>query len=890
MRLLKENVIASVIYLALLFISENFALFYEVQPVIWPASAAFLAVSLAYGQKALFGPLICSFIYISLDVQPASEKLGLGFSTSVAAFMTLLNYLRVWVLLKLTDKFIGKENLSLKSPKLMLRFLIIAGPIGGTLGALLVLPALINVPDMTYSFRIFLFMRWWLAMTTGGIIFTPILLMILQKPERNPIPRRIYLLTSFGAVALMFGMLWFIRSALLIEIQQYDQEISRQSEMGIQDHFLKVEDLTNSLRAAIILKPDMTATEFDKVANELVGHRSGTVDFLSWSPIVLHDQRLKYETENNCSINMLTNNGLVPAIDQNSYVPVHYLHPAGIADTVLCFDLLSESRRHDGVLKAIGERKPTLSEPIALANNDSLGVLMINPLLNDDNQAIGVISAIVVIDNLLQLTLQNLNHKDIEFSFYHYEKNGERSRVYTNEIQNSDTLDPNVRTFELSFFDQNWQVNWQPKVNEIRRIYSWQINLFSTIGAIFVILIQYIGYRLVILNQTIQREVSKKTEELEQAKRDAEQASVTKGQFLANMSHEIRTPLNAILGFAELAKTESLAQKKQDYLDGIWSSSEALLSLVNDVLDFSKIEAGKLVLNPTRFSIQQIADRLNAIFSIQIRNKGLQFKFSYDHEQTYDIYADDARIQQILLNLCSNALKFTNEGFIRVALHVDKTTESTGVLRATVEDSGIGISEEEQPRIFEEFTQADASISRTFGGTGLGLAISHTLANILKGELTLRSRLGEGTAFQLVVPVDLKEKKRIKSTSSRLMTNRRILVVDDNPVNLKVTEALLQKSGFQVTTENNGFSAIESVYKQKPDLILMDMQMPELDGLETTRRIREFFDQKNLIIVGLTANAAKEDRDQCFEAGMNDHLSKPISMDKLSRCLTQWLS
>jgi signal transduction histidine kinase/ActR/RegA family two-component response regulator len=770
----------------------------------------------------------------------------------------------------------------------MVRFLIIAGPIGGLLGALMVIPAVYNIPELSRGFKLFLMARWWIAMTTGGLIFTPVLLVMLLPAAKNPLPRRIYLLTSTGAIALMFSMLWFIRSEVAHEIEQFDASVTEISQRSILNQFNEVEDLSRSIRAAILLKPEMSNDEFQSLAIELFIHDADYVDFMSWSPLLNSQDRPFFE-QTYCPINALTDEGLLPSPERNLYLPVAFLYPEGLADNVLCFDQLSEQRRYNAAFKAINTQTSTLTKPIELANNGEFGVLMYMPVVQS-NRVIGLVSAVIAVDRIIQLTQKNIIQKNVFFQFSFYDKDQPSATIFTKKLVDIDALHQTVRTYDMNILDQRWQISWQPDAEELQDIYNWQINFFSTFSAFFVILIQYIGYRLVTLNRTVQSEVSRKTQQLKQSKLEAEKASITKGQFLANMSHEIRTPLNAILGFSELAKKERDSAKKLEYIEGIWSSSEALLSLVNDVLDFSKIEAGKLVLYPNQFDIAQIADRLKAIFSVQILNKGLTFELTYNNNSDQDIFADDARIQQILINLISNAVKFTNTGYIKVTLNIKTLAADDATLIATVTDSGIGISEEKQAQVFQEFTQADASITRRFGGTGLGLTISHTLSELLGGKLTLRSQLGEGSTFQLSVPVTLcPRKKKPSQTTSAYNKQHKILLVDDNTVNLKVTEALLKKSGFDVVTENNGLSAIDNIYRRKPDLVLMDMQMPGIDGLETTRRIRELYSEEQLTIVGLTANATQEDRDRCLGAGMNDHLAKPISLEKLSRCLTQWL-
>lgn len=890
MRVLKENLMAGALYLALLLFSQQFALFYQVQPVIWPVSAVFFAVALAYGLHALILPFFCSFVYISLDITSGEGGIGMGFSMVVSLAMVTISFLRVIVLKWLFTVFIGPENSSLSSPKMMIRFLVICGPIGGLLGALLVIPAILTTSELTPEFQILLFLRWCMAMTTGGLIFTPMILMLLRRDRENLELRRTYLTASVGATIMLLATLTFVRSELQSEVESFNERVSTNIERAIKRHFDEISDLTNSLATSFEVKRNLSNQEFQSIALSLNKQDTNPVDFLSYSPIVLHRDRTNFENQNRCALKEVSSAGLLARTEQTSYLPIKYLYPQGVADQVLCLDLLSEDTRRQAVYNAINQANSVLSKPLALADNSGKGILLVRPVQNAFGDTEGILSAVVNFNSVFNESLKTDIPDGVYFRFFYLDKQAGDIEVFSRPFPDEINLEPNTREIKLDFLNEDWRFEWQPRVTLMFDIFNWRVDLFATLGALLVILVQYISHRLFAINQTIRTEVKNKTEQLEVAKLEAEVAAETKGQFLANMSHEIRTPLNAILGFAELAKSEKQKSTQQEYLDGIWSSSEALLSLINDILDFSKIEARKLQIHPVRFNVEQIAKRLEAIFAIQIENKGLKFNLTYDKDMPYDVFADDARIQQVILNLVSNAVKFTNSGYIRVAIHVEQLANNAGTLRATIEDTGIGISEAEQTKVFEEFRQADASITRQYGGTGLGLTISNTLASLMKGELTLRSEVGKGTTFQLTVPVEIKTKQIQPNTTNRPIGDNVILIVDDNIVNLKVTEALLRKSGLKTEVADDGYKAIDAVKREKPDLILMDMQMPGIDGLETTRRIRELYGANELTIVGLTANATSEDRANCLDAGMNDHLSKPISLNKLSNCLTVWLT
>ncbi|MCA6127737.1 CHASE domain-containing protein [Thalassolituus oleivorans] len=881
---------------------------------VWPAAGIALASVIVLRRlPALLGLGVGSFV-INLGISSGGyENIAPG--TILPALLIAFGaMLQAGVGCVLFSRFIGRVEF-LDSPTRILRFVILVIMLGcmiaSSIGSLsLLLAGFIPVAAMWFTW-----ITWWTGDSIGVLIMTPLLLVLADNEHRFTLIRKLQIVVpSFTMLIIVYAL--FLKSINYTDqehnliIRSHTDEFSQR----IHEQLRISENKLVAYSAFFNASNYVSRTEFDQFSAVILD--SDHVFYgLGWTPILNHQQRI--ETEINIRndgfpyfhITEFSSDGtLISAKIRNEYAPVLYIYPFQRNKKAFGLDLLANSSRKEALTKAKELRRAVATAPIMLAQEKEKlkAVILYLPVFLDDtsnHKFAGFVSGILRLDGMLGSVSLDADSRNLSFNIYD-------ETDLNNPISLFESSDNSLAGFEpenyyTEFGERRYRIEIYANENFNFGGRDWSSYVILTGGFLLIALFQIFLLLITGSVEHVQRLVDRRTHDLKLAMDEANAANRAKSEFLSNMSHELRTPLNAIIGFVNLCLRTPLSPKQRDYLNKSALSSTTLLSLINQSLDYAKIESGKLELNSEDFSLLELINKLNALFSLQASNKNLDFEFSISGEIPGYLIGDGLRVEQICLNLLSNAFKFTEKGGVYVHLQYDC---SHSILTISVRDTGIGIPKYQLEQIFEVFKQADTSTSRRFGGTGLGLSISRELALAMGGEIKVRSTAGVGSEFftrlklpevkgsQLITQSDvlLDHAEMLGDSSSNNdalvvsnansgdstpLKNIQILLVEDVVINQILAQEILQEFGAIVSVADNGKVALEMLERHGAfDVVLMDIQMPVMDGFEATERIRQNPKYADMPILAMTANALDIDVDNCLAIGMQGHISKPIDI------------
>ena len=786
------------------------------------------------------------------------------------------------------------------------------------------------------------FFYWWLGDSLGTLLIAPLLFSFIGLASSGVEIRRSRLLFLSTSALLFLAVL--LITGIFIDITNKDIAKTTQREKNsIENGFYR--ELNNStvqlhsLASYIQRTEEVTRNDFKEIVYEL-SHNYPTIAAMSWNPMIANKDKNKHQLE----LNDIYGKGVTikgdSLLDNDPIVYVRFISPEKNNEKAIGFNVYSNVDRKNTLNDASNSFQAKVTPIISLVQSAvrKPAYLMFFPIYNRDNELRGFVAGVFLVEDMIVNALGLKDYDRYNYELYEagkdhwFSSNNGKGNNAAHLLKSSDLSEKIAFNFSGRAWDLYLQVNKQYLLQQ-------QNQSYLLLYFVEIITVSFIMLFILMMNSRqldLNKQVAEKTKSLKLAVNDANLANSAKSRFLANMSHEIRTPMNAVIGFSRLARESNDFESIKDYLKNIEISSDLLLNIVNDILDISKVEANKLSLSHEDFDIHQSLHRMSSVFLIQAEAKGLEWKLINNIEHNVYLKGDQTRFEQVVVNLCSNAIKFTHNGFVQVTAEANKVNASKYKITIRVQDSGIGISDKVKQKLFSAFTQADENTSREFGGTGLGLALSKELSRLMEGDIAISDNEGGGSEFIFTCHIECADKgyesqdqaskilalektqqpsvaanttkvnlvqrhehshaqarkaklNDCQNDSNQMLSVKgmHLLVAEDNEINQLVIDAILTNLGITADIVINGQQAVDKVQQNSYDAILMDCQMPVMDGYTATAAIRKLSGFEDIPIFALTADATKESKIRAQEVGFSDHLPKPIRVESLVSALNK---
>jgi signal transduction histidine kinase len=887
-------VIAFCIHFSLVKFGSLFTIPFGFASLIWPVSGVMLGLYLLHGRSILIGSLLSSLVNI-YQLNSTSS-----FSIYLIIILSLVSVLQLVISKQLVLRFI---TLPLKThiPSEIIKFLILAGPLSAFITSTIVMISLWAWLKVPTEVLYYIWAAKWVGDFIGIIFLTPVILFL----GKNAYVRK----AKHQTAAILTTLCVLSVISLIYILSSYNKQLEKEQQfINVTQPFIEHVNVIQSsikhhltaLGGLFQASNNVTRAEF-KAFTDTIEQPSIRLRALAWVPLISSGSRKAFELALSelgleSYIKKSTDQGFQRSPNQSQYFPITFIEPLEANKSAVGLDISTHPAVSASANKAISLKKHVITPLLSLVQQKDkfTGVVVYYPVYKKELQTNtvllkGLVEAVFELDLLLAGVHQNLDENNFTYQLSYGESN-----IFAPE--NHNPIPFFSYSAEIILFDKTAQLSFSSTKKFEQGLIDWSnlgiMFIVCTIGIICVMFVFFI----ITFNYSLTKRVAKNTAKLLKSNTELVIANKAKNLFLANISHEYRTPLNAIIGFTEIAQRETNDTNAIDYLSKINHSSNILLNIVNDVLDISKMQAGELNLENRSFNpaieTMSVIEMLNekAIQkSIAINNN-----LSSDFEQW--VAGDDFRFKQILINLLNNAIKFTDQGTVSVDGSCQNTKQNTRVLTLTVKDTGIGINEEQKIHIFNAFAQAETCTTRTYGGTGLGLSIVKQLCALMAGDISLRSQPGKGSTFTVTLELPQSEQPIVKNNDRCIASPQpsyegvNILIVEDNKINQLIAQKQLLSLGITCDVVEDGQQALTYLEGKKPKLILMDLQMPTMDGFTASHLIKNNNKLKDIPIIILSASVGKEDKEKAFELGIEDFIHKPFQQADLHYVLNKYLT